>query len=517
MDESTAKKRSSSNEVWGKLTQILWEETALVEGLYAMMKSRLKKEHYSLIDVSGGTGFPLIGLSKKETITATYNDGSKEMQNIFIEESKGEIPAFNCDWRSMSEQVGHDTYDVALCRGNSLIYVDTWAGNFKKTEDQIILDLQKAIDNFFAILKPGGLLYLDKNSQIQEGTYRVQKTASLNGEAIQIDWLFTNNTKKRIRTWQNKVKIGAESYDFTSYGYLLTEDLLERLCYNAGFIQFEKTQIEGENTYQSYIAKKPDSSSNTFAYYNEQNKIYRKIWNENGQICWGRYEKENLSFSDAGIAHIEHLAKLAKIDENARVLDIGCGNGMTSIYLANKFGCEVVGVDPTYTNIEEANRANKNENVRFICDVVKENQFEENTFTHIWSNAAICHISKVDRIALFKTLSKIIQPKGILVFDDAFTPDRSKINAKSEIHFYRRLHYDDLFDEKEYRAMLQSSGFEVNHFEDISNHFVKSYEVLSEKAAALGYACLANDYSISAKEGKNKSVGWLLFCCKTSC
>lgn len=88
------------------------------------------------------------------------------------------------------------------------------------------------------------------------------------------------------------------------------------------------------------------------------------------------------------------------------------------------------------------------------------------------------------------------------------------MDAQSKIHFYRRLHYDYLFDEKGYHAVLQNSGFEVTHFEDISTHFIKSYEILSEKAAQLGYACLANDYAISAREGVSKSVEWLLFCCR---
>lgn len=62
MTKNTDKNQLSSNEVWGQIIQLLWHESDLVDGIYEMMKHQIKAEHYNLIDVSGGTGFPLIGL-----------------------------------------------------------------------------------------------------------------------------------------------------------------------------------------------------------------------------------------------------------------------------------------------------------------------------------------------------------------------------------------------------------------------------------------------------------------------
>jgi len=42
---------------------------------------------------------------------------------------------------------------------------------------------------------------------------------------------------------------------------------------------------------------------------------------------------------------MDRLAELCRIDEDTVVLDVGCGTGGNSCYLAEKYGCRVVGID----------------------------------------------------------------------------------------------------------------------------------------------------------------------------
>jgi ubiquinone/menaquinone biosynthesis C-methylase UbiE len=55
-----------------------------------------------------------------------------------------------------------------------------------------------------------------------------------------------------------------------------------------------------------------------------------------------------------GFAATEKLLELCRIDKDKRVLDIACGKGTTSILIAKKFGCKVVGIDISPELIEEA-------------------------------------------------------------------------------------------------------------------------------------------------------------------
>jgi ubiquinone/menaquinone biosynthesis C-methylase UbiE len=50
-------------------------------------------------------------------------------------------------------------------------------------------------------------------------------------------------------------------------------------------------------------------------------------------------------FNIGGAASMDRLAELSYIDGDAVVLDVGCGTGGNSCYLAEKYGCRVVGVD----------------------------------------------------------------------------------------------------------------------------------------------------------------------------
>jgi len=50
-------------------------------------------------------------------------------------------------------------------------------------------------------------------------------------------------------------------------------------------------------------------------------------------------------FNIGGAASMDRLAELCHVDGDAVVLDVGCGTGGNSCYLAEKYGCRVVGVD----------------------------------------------------------------------------------------------------------------------------------------------------------------------------
>ena len=197
-----------------------------------------------------------------------------------------------------------------------------------------MLELQKSVDNFSSLLNPSGMLYIDKNEATEEGKYAITKKINTDKGPIDVDWEFENDTKNSVRIWKNRVKTESDSYSFTSQGYLLTAATLERLCENAGLIEFSETAVSGEGIYQPFVAKKPDDSVDTFSYYNKQNAIYRRIWNTNGQICWGQFgddDTEKLTFEEAGENHIVSLAKSASLNSNSVLLDIGCGNGTTSV------------------------------------------------------------------------------------------------------------------------------------------------------------------------------------------
>ena len=62
----------------------------------------------------------------------------------------------------------------------------------------------------------------------------------------------------------------------------------------------------------------------------------------------------------------EKLLKLLNLDDNKKVLDIGCGPGETTIYIAKKFGCQVTGIDIMPEMIEQAKENAKKQKVSHL-------------------------------------------------------------------------------------------------------------------------------------------------------
>jgi len=74
------------------------------------------------------------------------------------------------------------------------------------------------------------------------------------------------------------------------------------------------------------------------------------------------------------------------------VLDVGCGTGISSDYWAQKFGCEVVGVDPAAQLIAQ----NNNKFSKFVVGSAEKLPFADKSFDVVVSFTAIQNFSDVE-------------------------------------------------------------------------------------------------------------------------
>src|SRR3990172_10225386 len=63
------------------------------------------------------------------------------------------------------------------------------------------------------------------------------------------------------------------------------------------------------------------------------------------------------SFHPGGVALTERLGSFLNIRPGKHLLDVASGKGSSAIYLAQRYGCEVVGVDYSQDLIAEATAA----------------------------------------------------------------------------------------------------------------------------------------------------------------
>ena len=81
------------------------------------------------------------------------------------------------------------------------------------------------------------------------------------------------------------------------------------------------------------------------------------------QCCARLYESDFAklllgdSFHPGGLNLTERLGTLLGLTPQSRVLDIASGPGASALFLAEHFGCEVLGIDYSSQNVEQANAA----------------------------------------------------------------------------------------------------------------------------------------------------------------
>ncbi len=63
------------------------------------------------------------------------------------------------------------------------------------------------------------------------------------------------------------------------------------------------------------------------------------------------------AFHPGGLALTQRLGRLLDLQSNSRVLDVAAGKGTSAIYLAQHFGCRVVGIEYSLKNVEAASSA----------------------------------------------------------------------------------------------------------------------------------------------------------------
>ncbi|KZL87066.1 methyltransferase domain-containing protein [Colletotrichum incanum] len=178
-------------------------------------------------------------------------------------------------------------------------------------------------------------------------------------------------------------------------------------------------------------------------HYDLASDYYLSLWGEH--IHHGYWEDGSETKEQAQVKLIQLLLKLSNVGENSKVLDVGCGIGGTSRYLASTLGCSITGITISTKQVEIANRLTKAEaskdsekpdveadgdgffhlgrgKVRFIeLDAEKMGEFfaaEGDSFDAVWISEALSHFP--NKSLFFENTFKVLKAGGKLALADWF-------------------------------------------------------------------------------------------------
>ena len=210
-------------------------------------------------------------------------------------------------------------------------------------------------------------------------------------------------------------------------------------------------------------------------HYNRVSPYYHSLWGQH--LHHGYWIRGDESKETAQLQLVEHLAQAAQIPLHARILDVGCGFGGSSIYLARQYDAEVIGITISPLQVEMANKAATQAGVSasFLCMDAEAMTFHQ-PFDVLWSIESISHYQDLPRF--FTAAAQLLKPGGILAITDWFKQKSlSPRDHKKFLHPIENGMLVELHTMQDYREFLAAAGLQVIKAEILNKHCAKTWEV----------------------------------------
>jgi ubiquinone/menaquinone biosynthesis C-methylase UbiE len=129
--------------------------------------------------------------------------------------------------------------------------------------------------------------------------------------------------------------------------------------------------------------------------------------------------------ADRNIENIRQSLSLLNLDNVHDTLEIGCGIGAVSAYLAGPCILNVTGVDIDPDQIEIARKLySQGERLRYLVEDAANFSFEDNSFDLVVSQNAFHHIA--DWRKAVREVARVLRPRGYFIWQDLAFPELIK-------------------------------------------------------------------------------------------
>jgi tocopherol O-methyltransferase len=210
-------------------------------------------------------------------------------------------------------------------------------------------------------------------------------------------------------------------------------------------------------------------------HYDIVSPYYRSLWGEH--LHHGYWIRGDESKEVAQLQLIEHLAQLTKLKPGSDILDIGCGFGASSLYLARNYNAAVTGITNSSVQVEMAGKAAAREQLdaKFLLMDAEAMDFPKQ-FDLLWSVESISHYQHREKF--FGSAVKLLKADGVFAITDWFKKENlTSAETKKFIEPIEKGMLVELQIMDEYEHLLISNGLQIMDREVLNKNCAKTWDL----------------------------------------
>ncbi|MDB9315936.1 methyltransferase domain-containing protein [Spirulina sp. CS-785/01] len=225
-------------------------------------------------------------------------------------------------------------------------------------------------------------------------------------------------------------------------------------------------------------------------FYDASSGLWEQIWGEHMHHGYygksGRYKIER---RQAQILLMQELLAWSGVTSAQNIVDVGCGIGGSTLYLAKQFQAEATGITLSPVQCERAKErakaANLSEQVTFQVANALEMPFPDASFDLVWSLESGEHMP--DKGKFLQNCYRVLQPGGRFILATwCHRPTEmlplSEAEKRHLEEIYRVYHLPYVISLSGYRAIAQNCGFQNLRVDDWSSAVAPFWDIVIESA-----------------------------------